>query len=341
MRPIASKVSCLAVAAVVTLVLATSSAAVPPTTRSYVSGNYFLNLDGVKVGFLKSVDGGAISAQVIEQPLGSLYYVKKHIGTPKYEDFTMQLGFALSRSVYDWIAASWQSNYMRKNGSIVATDFKLDATSERQFFNALITETGIPACDGSSKEPAYLTLKLAPEYTRLVKASGKTSLDLSKQGQGVWLPANFRLTIDGLDTSRVNKIDAFTVKQKVIESVGDARDYLKEPAKVEFPNLGITLSELTGDSWTAWHEDFVIQGNNGDDKEKNGMLEFLSPNRSSVLLRIRFYNMGIVSVGPPKPDVDPCNSGCPASLSQQDQVRRLRAELYVERMEFEIGEGVR
>jgi hypothetical protein len=32
--------------------------------RSYVGGNFALNLDGVKEGFLKSVDGGAISAEV-------------------------------------------------------------------------------------------------------------------------------------------------------------------------------------------------------------------------------------------------------------------------------------
>jgi hypothetical protein len=338
-RPIALKASCLVVAGVATLVLAKSSAAVP-TTRSYVSGNFFLNLDGVKAGFVKSVDGGAISAEVIEEPTGPASFVKKHIGTPKYEDFSLQIGFSMSTAVYDWIAASWAMNYMRKDGSIVTADFKLDAMSERQFFNALITEVGIPACDGGSKEPAYLTLKFAPEYTRVVKASGKTSFDLSKQAQATWLPFNFRLTIDGLDTSRVSKIDSFTVKQK-LKPVGDTRDYSKEPGKLEFPNLSITLSEETADSWIDWHEDFVIRGNNGEEKEKGGMLEFLSPNRNKVLARIRFHNIGIVSVGPAKPAVDPCNAGCPASLAAQDPVRRLRAELYVERMEFEAGDAVR
>src|SRR5687767_12656148 len=61
--------------------------------RSYVAGNYFLNLAGLKTGFVKSVEGGGIFAEVIQEPTGPSYYVKKHIGTPKYENFTLQLGF--------------------------------------------------------------------------------------------------------------------------------------------------------------------------------------------------------------------------------------------------------
>ena len=40
--------------------------------RSYVSGNYFLALDGVKCGFVKSVDGGGITAEVINEPAGQV-----------------------------------------------------------------------------------------------------------------------------------------------------------------------------------------------------------------------------------------------------------------------------
>src|SRR5688572_26710063 len=184
--------------------------------RAYVAGNFFFAMDGIKCGFVKSVDGGAITAEVISEPSGPNYFVKKHIGTPKYEDFTLQIGFSMSKAVYDWIAASWAMNYQRKNGAIIACDYKLDAKSQREFFNALIVETGIPACDGSSKEAAYLTLKFAPEYTRMTKASGKATGETGKALQKLWLPANFRLSIDGLDCTKVSKIDAFTVKQTAV-----------------------------------------------------------------------------------------------------------------------------
>jgi len=297
--------------------------------RSYVSGNFFFQMDGVKCGFVKSVDGGTITAEVINEPAGPQYFVKKHIGTPKYEDFTMQIGFSMSKAIYDWIQASWAMNYQRKNGAIVACDYKLDAKSQREFFNALITETGIPACDGASKEPAYLTLKLAPEYTRNTKASGKASGEYGKNEQKLWLPQNFRLSIDGLDCTKVAKVDAFTVKQTAVtDDIGDARDYLKEPGKLEFPNLKITMSEVASQTWWDWHEDFVIKGNNDEGREKGGTIEFLSPNRQDVLLTIKFFNLGIFKMGSDKMDAN------------ADAIKRCSAELYCERMEFQYGKGV-
>ena len=56
-------------------------------TRSYVSGNFMFNLDGVKCGFVKSVEGGDVTAEVVEEKQGPDKFTKKHIGQPKYEDF--------------------------------------------------------------------------------------------------------------------------------------------------------------------------------------------------------------------------------------------------------------
>jgi len=291
--------------------------------RSYVAGNFFLNIAGVKSGFLKSVEGGGISAEVITEPAGPTYFIKKHIGQPKYEDITLQIGMSMTKNVYDWIAASWAMNYQRKNGAIIACDYKLDAQSQREFFNALITETTIPACDGANKEPAYITVKLAPEYTRNSKASGKAAAELGKSEQKLWLPQNFRLEIDGIDCTKVNKIDAFTVKQiSATGKPGDGRDYLKEPGKLEFPNLKIQFPEITSATWQAWHEDFVVKGNNDESKEKKGRIVFLSPNRAQELLEIKLHNVGIVKLDSGK------------SEANADQVRRMVAELYCERMEF-------
>ena len=291
--------------------------------RSYVSGNFFFNLDGVKCGYVKSVDGGAISAEVISEAAGPSYYTKKHVGSPKYEDISLQIGFSMSRAVYQWISASWAMNYQRKNGSIVAADHKLDAKSERQFFNSLITETTIPKFDGASKEPAYLGVKLAPEYTRVVKASGKAAGEFGKNEQKLWLPQNFRLEVDGLDCSRVNTVDSFTIKQSVTtDDIGDARDYAKEPGKIEFPNLKITLAEATADTWNTWFEDFVIKGNNDEKMEKSGRIVFLSPNRQTELAEIKFSNLGIFKLGSDKAEAN------------ADTIKRITAELYCEKMEF-------
>jgi hypothetical protein len=304
-----------------------SAARSPISTRGYTAGSFALELDGSSTGFLRSVDGGGAVGEVITETGGSGRFTHKHIGNLKYEDFTMQIGLGMSKAVYDWIAASWTSSYIRKNGAVVAADFKMDVKSRRNFFNALVTETTIPACDSSSKDAGYLTLGFAPETTRDVKASG--TLSVGRQSQKLWLPSNFRLEIDGLDCSRVNKVDAFTIKQGIVAGeIGDSRDYEKEPGRLEFPNLRITFAEVSAPSWVAWHEDFLIQGNSGAEKEKNGRLVFLSSTLKEELLEIKFFNLGIFKLD------------SEAGEANSDTVARMTAELYCERMELKYGGGV-
>ncbi len=298
--------------------------------RSYVVSRYALTLDGVNCGFLKSVEGGNITAEVIQEPVGPDYIVRKHVGKPKYEDFEIQVSIgSMSKPLYEWIRQSWSANYRRAKGSIVAMDFNYQPKSEQQFFEALITETTIPAMDGASKEPGYLTLKFSPEYPRPGKPSGTTKPDAMAEKQKMFLPANFRLEIAGLNCKTVSRIESFTVKQRAVrDDIGDARDQKKEPGKLEFPNLKITLAEKGAEAWLAWHEDFVVKGNNNQDKEKSGSLTLLSPNLKDELLTIRFSNMGIFSL---KPEKGEANS---------EAIRRLVAELYVEKMEFEMKGNV-
>lgn len=313
------------------LVLAVPFLMAPAAPRTYVSGNNLVELDGVAAGWVKSVKGGNVYAEVINEAAGPDYFVRKHIGQPKYEDFEMQVGFSMTKPLYDWISDSWKMNYQRKNGAVVAADHTLKPQSRREFYNALITETTIPAMDASSKEPGYLTIKFAPEYTRYGKAGnekGAAAQTNKTEAQKQWLPANFKLEIDGLDATKVNKIDAFTVKQTAVQDdIGDARDYQQEPGKLEFPNLKITLPVASADDWVAWHEEFVIKGNNDQTKEKNGTLSLLSSNRQEVLASIKFFNMGIIAI---RDSVAEAGS---------DSIVRYEVELYVERMEF-IGPGL-
>jgi hypothetical protein len=290
--------------------------------RSFVGGNYLFTLGGVKCGFVKSVDGGGVSAEVFTEHAGTSYFPKKHIGGPRYEDFTLQIGFSMDKAVYDWISDSWQMQYQRKDGSIVACDYNLEAKSEREFLRALITETGIPACDGASKEPGYITLKFSPELTRVKKASGKESVP-AKSMQKLWLPRDFKLDIDKLDCTRVSRIEPFTVKQSTVhDDAGDARNLAEEPGKIEFPNLKISVSDVNSHTWREWHESFVIKGNNDETFEKHGRLILLAPNLTTELAEIKFFGLGIFNLVDSKSD------------GSHDQIKRCTAELYCERMEF-------
>jgi hypothetical protein len=292
--------------------------------RAYVAGNHLLQLDGVNVGFLRSVEGGDAYGEVVTESAGGTYFQKKHIGSVRYSDVEMELGWSLTKPIYEWIAASWEMNYARKDGKLVALDYNMTATSEREFFNALITETTIPACDAASKEPAYLTVRFQPEYTRSKKPSTRrfAATAFGKDAR-MWLPSNFRLEIPGLDCSKVSRVDSFTVKQPVQqEAIGDGRDYALEPGRIVFPDLKITLPERSVESWAAWHQDFVVNGRNDEGHEKGGRLVFLSADRKQELADVTFFNLGIYSL---KKESDQAGA---------DAIRRYTAALYCEKMEL-------
>lgn len=297
--------------------------------RSSVAGKYGLEIDGINAGWVMSAEGGHATSDVVQEKLGPDHIIKKHIAGVKYEDISISVGTGMSKGFYGWMKDSFDHKYSRKNGAIIAADYGYKELSRLTFTNALITEVGFPALDAASKDAAKMTIKFSPEYTRqtLSKGGGGTIANKYANKQDVqkkWLPSNFRLKIDGLDCTKVNKVEAITVKQKVVENpVGELRDYQKEPAHLEIPNLVVTFPESHSDEFYKWHEDFVIKGNNGDDKEKGGSLEFLTPNLSEVLFTVTFEHLGIFKCTPEKVEAG------------SENIRRIKAEMYCEDMKFE------
>ena len=297
-----------------------------PEARSYAAGPTLLSLDGQDVGFVKSSEGGAISADVIHEPHGASPFIKKHLGQTRYEDIVLGLGFSMSSRLSGWIADTWAMKQPRKDGALTFCDYTLAAKSRLDFFGGLITETTIPACDAASKEAAFLRLKVTPESLRLSKVSGgRIGGEFGGSKQKSWVPSSFKLTIDDLDCSRVSRIEPFSVKQTILfDEIGESREMVKEPAQVEFPNLRITLSEAGAQTWLDWHNDFVIKGNNEDSEERDGRLSFLAPNMQDELAAVKLYNLGIFRIASDKAE------------ATKDQVKRVTADLYCERMELQF-----
>jgi phage tail-like protein len=309
--------------------------AVTSDKRAYVSGKFALELDNASAGWLFSAEGGNASSDVVVEKLGPDHVQRKHIAGVKYEDIVLTFGTGMSKGLYNWIKGSFDHKYERHNGAIVGATFDHKEMSRLTFQNALIEEISFPALDASSKDAARMTLKFSPEVTRMTTTfgggppiHGKFPINTSVQKQ--WLPSNFRLRIDGLEApcSRVNKIDALVIKQKNTENaVGELRDYVREPVYLEIPNLVITFPESHAEDFYKWHEDFVIKGNNGDDKEKNGTLEYLNPSLDKVLFVLSFKHLGIFRLTAEK------------SESGVETLRRVKAEMYCEEMTFDYKEA--
>jgi phage tail-like protein len=293
--------------------------------RGYVAGKYGIELDGIMAGWIWSAEGGHATSDVVVEKLGPDHIQKKHIAGVKYEDITVQCGTGMSKAFYQWMKDSFDHKYTRKNGAIIAADYNYAEHSRLTFYNALITEIGFPALDASSKDAAKMSIKFGPEYTRTqtttggASVSGKYSIDAKVQKK--WLPANFRLRIDGLDDScqRVNKIEAITVKQKVVENpIGELRDYEKEPASMEIPNLVCTVTESHAEEFYQWHEDFVINGNCTEKHEKTFAIQYLDQSRKNVLMELELMRCGIFKLTPDKVEAG------------MEAIRKVKVEMYCE-----------
>ncbi len=295
-------------------------AAAAADLRSYAAGLSALDLDGQFIDFLKSAEGGFPKAEVILESAGPNLPVKKRIGPPRFQEIAIQCDPVMPKPLFDWIAAALNMSYVRKNGAIITADFNRAEQSRLEFKNALITEIGIPACDAGSKDPGFLTVKFAPEFTTPLAGKGSALPAIGPKSK-VLAPSNFRLTIPGLDCSRVSKIEALTIKQAVSQNaVGQMRDFQKEPGKLEFPNLVISLAESSAGTFYAWFQDMVIKGNAGENNERAGTLEFLDQTMKSPLLTIYFNHLGIFGFTPEK------------SEASVEAVKRVRVEMYCEQI---------
>jgi tail tube protein gp19 len=244
-------------------------------SRAYVAGRFAFILDGADAGWLHTAEAGNVTAGL-----------------------SMQFGPGMSKSVFDWIQSSWNKKHVRRNGAIVACDFDYSVRNVVEFTDALITAIQMPALDAGAKDPCYITTSFKPDHVKFVLPDSLKRFRLPDAGNHkLWTPANFRLKIDGLEEacSKVKKVEALTIKQKVTENpVGEMRDYNKEPASLEVPNLVITLPESQAEDFYKWYEN----ASKGTSAElKNGTLEYQAADKSPLVM-LTFKNLGIFKLTP-------------------------------------------
>lgn len=282
-----------------------AKAQLPPAAdadkRAYTTGRFGMELDGQFSGWIQSMSGGNAVA-IAPNAVGTDQIQRKHIGGVKYEDVTVNCGTGMSKSFYEWIKASFENQFIRKNCAIVSCDFDYKLRSRMELFNALVTEVGFPACDASSKDAAKMTIRFAPESTRMMTAGNagsayQGSLKNNQVVQKKWLPANFRLKIDGLDCTRVRKIEAVTAKfvSGTIQGTG-AKLGSGTETHPSLSNLIVSLPESR--DFYQWHEDFVVRGNTGQGKERGGTLEYLSPDLRESIFSLSFHKLQILKLVP-------------------------------------------
>jgi len=275
-----------------------------PTDRkaAYFGGRFTLELDDKKpVGFVTSIDGGHFKADPVPSLIGASNVITRYAGKPKYDDITITTGMAMSPGFWKWVKASLDNKPERRSGAIVGYDFNNKERTRRTFKNALISEVGFPSLDASSKSAAYLTIKISPETLEFADGDNSTlqmdqALNESVK-QKRWLASNFKFALEkfkGDDSMRNAKIEAFTVKQNIINNpVGPEREARKEVGRLELPSLQISFAETQMKNWAAWFDKSVVKGSY---EQTTGAITYLASDYTTELMRLDLQNVGLSSL---------------------------------------------
>jgi hypothetical protein len=235
------------------------------------AAKYALELDGQNAGFLIKVNNLVLS-NAAPQPI------------------TVEVGAEMSKAFYDWIKDSMNKGGRPESGAIVELDFNEKEIARWAFLKAAISEIGFPALDASSKDEAKMSLAFTPQTLAMTQSSSPKPYGSSgSKGQKHWLPSNFKLSIAGVDCSRVSKVEGLTWKPLA-------------PS----PTLSVTVLQSHAQDFVAWQQHPV---------KKTGTLDYLEPNLQGVLL-----SLGLS-------DLMPLTLAQEASASHSDQIQRMKATI--------------
>lgn len=297
--------------------------------RAFISGRFVLEIDGTQAGLVVSMDGGHFKSEPIGEKVGAEGLETRYPGRQKWEDITIQVGTTMSPGFWNWVKRSVDNNYERRNGALVAYDFDGKERSRRSFYDALIAEVQFPALDAKAKTPAFITVKISAEHMEWKEGRGEGATPPAVNKQKLWVPSNFRFTIDGMpDMQWVQKVDQMTVKQNIIENpIGKEAYARKEIGRLEYPNFSFYVPETYAKPWMGWWQRFVADGSHEHGDEKHGSVEYLSQDLAKTLMTIEFLGLGITGVSFDKHD------------AHSDQIRMVKVDCYCESMTFRPGEG--
>jgi len=285
-----------------------------------------LEIEGKAAGFLSSVEGGEPFAEVVSEPVDASGVVRKHVGAMAFSPIRISFGTGMSKPLYQWMAEVLNRKGSAKNGAILFADYNFKEQSRLEFDNALITEVAFPALDVGSNYPAHFTLTLQPETTRISKASsGSSVLGFGTKFKMQAKTAIFRLKITGLETActGVKMIDAIIVKQPTTED--EQGRLISEVLKI--PNVAFTLVESHAKDFYDWFGDFVLKGNNAQENERTGTLEFLGASMKTALFTLTLANLGIFRIQKER-----------SVGGGGDVIARVGVEIYCEEMAFNAAD---
>ena len=288
-----------------------------------------LILDGSLAGIVREFDGGDAVGVVVHGIADEAGIVRKHIGDVTFGEISIACGAEMTAPFFGWISQLLNRTPIARSGAILSADAAGRTQNQLSFMDALITEVTFPELESDSKAPASFALKLAPEFTRIDPPSLPTISGSQTTKAKQWLTSNYRVSIGTIPadtTARVSKVEALTIKQKLIAAdPGEIRDPFIDVEPLDIGNIVLSVPEKFAQPFIDWHHSFVIQGFNAAENETYMKIEYLGV-RGEVLFSLMLFGVGIFRV---------------TRLGETDKrinQRIVQASLYAETAAFYVGE---
>ena len=296
--------------------------------RSYTAGKFAFELDGTRVGFLQSFEGGNMSAEIAEHKSGPSNYNKKNVTICKWTPIKMRTGIGMSKGMYLWMKSAFDMNFQQKTGAITVADFNYKAQRRMDIMGMLMTKVTLPTLEGQSKETGYFDIEIQPEDCKWVQESGTDVRGLMGPKQKGWHCANWKLDIGGLPVARTAKVEGIAWECKtVMDSVGEKRINTIHPVATTVTDWTVHISMADLEPWQQKAKQWFIDGKCLETDEFNASLVLLGPDMQKEFGRIDLMNVGMKEF----------NAHGPLK-AQEEGVARFTIKFYTEQMTFTMNE---
>jgi len=183
----------------------------------------------------------------------------------------------------DWIKDFINATPSRRSGYVFSISPRDEPTSQTFFSRAAVAEVALPPLDVASRDPLLVTLKFRAEKLEPQPLAGTVPLP-RRDYEGAnrkWPASGFRLRIDGVEATRVTRVEELVFRQS--------------PTTAPIlPRLVVTLAESDAGALSQWHEAIVGKRQNGG--PRIATLELLGADGRKPYMTLRFDGVVITKM---------------------------------------------
>ena len=231
----------------------------------------------------QSAAGGHVRASASADFPGASGPPQRQITSVGYTPLQIKLGLETGTPILNWVNASLKGTPFKQSGTVIELDDQRRAKSYLDFTNGNLTNFVIPGFVSSGTSAVAFTLNTA--ISKSVIRNGDMVPVTLPANPKPFLASNFRLKIDGLPTTRVRSIDPLSFR------LGAGGRFVPE-------DLVVTFQSVDVGKWREWVNDFIVNGNHGQDKEKQGAIEIMAPEFDQVYATLTLKQIGILELAP-------------------------------------------